>query len=331
MQTWEWGEVKALTGWEPVRIGAVRDGQLVGAVSLLLRRLPYLKRPLAYGARGPVGGSDDPGVFAALVQGARDAARERGALLVKLDPPLLTGSGQQEAALAAAGFRRLEQGPDFDGLQPRFVWQLPLTGKSADQLMSELQPKTRYNIGLARRKGVKVRLARHEDDLRSFYSILKLTAQRQSFMIRGYSYYQALWRHMVLGGLAELFLAEFDDEVISGTMVFKTGRHAWYVYGASGDRHRNKMPNYLLQWAMIEWALAEGCSVYDFRGVSGDMDPQNPLYGLYRFKRGFGGQLVEYVGEYDCPLSPLLYGVWTRGEPAYRRLRGWLSRMRGGG
>lgn len=133
--------------------------------------------------------------------------------------------------------------------------------------------------------------------------------------------------------MASLFLAEYQGEVIAGTLAFIFGDKAWYIYGASSNRHRNVMPNYLLQWEMICWAKRAGCRFYDFRGVPGRVDEQHPLYGLYRFKKGFGGVYTEFIGEHDLVYRPLWYWAWNWGEPLYRRgvryLLRWRRRWRG--
>ena len=330
MQTWEWGEVKRLTDWRPTRLGAFREGSLAGVVSVLERDLPYVNKPLLYVPAGPcVDYDSDPEIARALLEAVCDLGREKGAVFVKADPVVPAEHPHIEGILREAGFKRLQRGLDFESIQPRFVWQLPLEGKDADDLMKGFHSKTRYNIRLARRKGVEIRAAESEKDLKRFYEVLRETSSRQSFMIRGYEYYLAIWREMIERDLARLFLAEYEDQLLAGTMAFITQRHCWYVYGASSNRHRNVMPNYLLQWTMINWALERGCDIYDFRGISGDPSPDNPLYGLYRFKKGFGGYMVEYVGEYDAPLSPALYFLSTRAEPLYRKLRGMVARRSG--
>jgi lipid II:glycine glycyltransferase (peptidoglycan interpeptide bridge formation enzyme) len=118
---------------------------------------------------------------------------------------------------------------------------------------------------------------------------------------------------------ARIFLAEYDGRVVAGTLALILGQKAWYLYGASSNAYRNVMPNYLIQWRMIQWSKENGCALYAFRGVSGDLDESNPLYGLYRFKKGFNGEFTEFVGEWDMVYSPFYYLLWTRGMPLYYR------------
>ena len=143
------------------------------------------------------------------------------------------------------------------------------------------------------------------------------TAQRDEFLIRDYSYFEKIWDEMVENGMAKIFLAEYEGMVLAGTLAVILGDKAWYLYGASSNMHRNVMPNYLIQWAMICWAKEQGCTLYDFRGVSGDLDESNPLYGLYRFKKGFNSELVQFIGDWDRVYSPFFYFLWKRALPIY--------------
>jgi len=209
------------------------------------------------------------------------------------------------------------RGLDFhEGIQPRFVSRLDLS-PSPEELLERMHPKTRYNIRLTQRKGVTVAEAHRVEDLKTFYKILQETALRDGFLIRSYDYFLTIWKEMVKRKYAQLFLASYHGEAIAGALAFIMGDKAWYLYGASSNRHRNLMSNHLLQWTMILWAKERGCRFYDFRGVSGDLNPDNPLYGLYRFKKGFGGTLTEFIGEYDRVYSPFLYWLWRKVYPLY--------------
>ncbi|MEW6031640.1 MAG: peptidoglycan bridge formation glycyltransferase FemA/FemB family protein [Bacillota bacterium] len=327
LQTVAWGELKARTGWIPVRfvVEEVGSGRLRGAVSVLLRRIPVPGRKLflAYAPRGPVVDYEDEEALRALVDEVRRNLRARGAVALKIDPDIPAARTDVVRRLEGLGFRRVDRGLGFEGVQPRFVFRLPLD-RTPDELMAAFQPKTRYNIRLAVRRGVTVRPGRDLADLRTFYRILLETARRDRFLVRAERYYRDMWELLVERGLARLFLAEHEGETLAGTIAFILGDKAWYVYGASSNTRREVMPNYLLQWTMILWAKENGCRMYDFRGVSGNLDPSDPLYGLYRFKKGFGAEFTEFIGEFDLVLRPAWYLLYTYGEPAYRRLRAAL-------
>jgi lipid II:glycine glycyltransferase (peptidoglycan interpeptide bridge formation enzyme) len=324
LQLWEWGQVKNLTGWKPIRLVLEKDGQIRAAMLILKRTLPIplVKRAIFYSPRGPVADQDNAEEHRLLFAAARQIARREGAIFVKIDPDIPAQNQNYAKMLSACGFQRQLSGLNFEGVQPNYVMRLDLTPEPAE-LLADMHPKWRYNIKLAGRKGVTVTQAEERTDLEVFYSILEETAQRDHFLIRGYSYFESIWDHMIANGYARIFLAHYQGEIVAGTLAFILGDKAWYLYGASSNRHRNVMPNYLLQWEMIRWAKAQGCTVYDFRGVSGDLDEENPLYGLYRFKKGFNGVLTEFVGEWDFVYRPVWYWLWTRMLPVY------LGRRRG--
>lgn len=325
LQSFEWGEVKAATGWKPHRL-VVEDGGRIRAVATILERdLPGLGRPLFYSPRGPVLDDEDTAAFDALIAAVRRLGRERRAIAWKIDPDVPAPAPRLEDYLSSRGFVPAGKGLNFEGIQPRFVFRLNIE-PSLEKIMANFAGKTRYNVNLAARRGVVVSEGR-ESDLPEFYELLRVTAERDRFLIRNFEYYRVLWRCLVERGLARLFVARYQGEMIAGTLAFIFGDKAWYIYGASGNRHRDAMPNYALQWEMIRWAKSEGCSLYDFRGISGDLDPANPLYGLYRFKKGFGGQVVEFIGEFDLAFSPL-YRVWRWAGPAFRHARGRLAGLR---
>lgn len=328
LQSYEWGEVKARTGWRPLPFLLLDPYGILRGASLLLKRPTPLGRSIFYCPRGPAIDFRDTEAFENWVRLVRREAASHRAILVKIDPPIPVAENQAAELFRRSGFRPLRTGPNFEGTQPRFVYKLDLK-RSLEDILASFTPKTRYNIRLAERKGVEVRVARR-DNLSTFYSILQETATRDRFRVRTIAYFESLWELLVERGLARLFLAEYGGRIIAGTMAFLFGGQCWYIYGASSNLHRNVMPNYALQWAMITWAKEQGCRVYDFRGVSGDMSPDNPLYGLYRFKRGFSGRLVEYLGEFDLPLAPVFYLAWARGLPAYRFWRGRLLSLGGG-
>jgi len=324
LQCMEWGEVKAHTGWVPVSL-AVTDGPAIVAGALVLKRPAPLGRSILYCPRGPVVDFANAAAFDCLVDGLGQLAREHRAVLVKVDPPV---SGDDAAAgLRRAGFRPAPiEGRGFGGTQPRAVMKTaPL--EDDETLLGRFKPKTRYNIRLAEKKGVIVTGDTTRDDLQAFHALLLETAERDGFHVRGLHYYETLWDCLVERGLARLFLATYQSRPISGAIDFILGDHCWYVYGASSNELRHLMPNHLLQWTMMRWARDSGCRVYDFRGVALDRPgTEGPLEGLARFKAGFAAEYVEYLGEWDLPLSPMLYGAFTLLEPMLRRVRLRLRR-----
>jgi lipid II:glycine glycyltransferase (peptidoglycan interpeptide bridge formation enzyme) len=199
--------------------------------------------------------------------------------------------------------------------------------RSLDDVIASFHQKWRYNIRLAQKKGVNIRSSVDKSDLPTFYSILRETAKRDGFLVRSQSYFEAMWDALVPRGWMRLFLGDVDGEPVCGALSYLFGDKAWYTYGASSNAHREKMPNYLMQWTMISWAHENGCRWYDFRGVSCTPDdPNDKTAGLNRFKSGFNPRFVQYIGEFDLPLSTPGYWAFTKALPKARAI---MKRERG--
>lgn len=331
LQTWEWGELKAKTGWVPLRLMVEKKGQPVAAVSILKRTVPVLKKNIFYAPRGPVLDMSTPGLFSFLLDETKKLAQKHNAIFLKLDPDISSENIVWQNALKKEGFRSAEKGSGFEGVQPKYVFRLDIS-PDEEELMANLHQKTRYNIRLAARKGVTITDNGTKEDLPVFYRVLQETCERDRFLVRSYQYFADLYDFLTPPGYTRLFLAKLEDKVIAGAILLIIGDKAWYLYGASSNEARNTMPNYLMQWEMIRWAKSQGCTMYDFRGVPGKLTEDNPLYGLYRFKKGFNGEFTEFIGEYDLVYQPAVYWLYQNLEPVYysgvRKLIALKKRMR---
>ncbi|MBI5166953.1 MAG: peptidoglycan bridge formation glycyltransferase FemA/FemB family protein [candidate division NC10 bacterium] len=322
LQSFEWGELKARTGWTPLRLAVVDGGEFRAGISLLKRRIPgSLGRTILYAPRGPVADFADREALSFLFEDLKLRAPTHRAILLKVDPAVT--AEEEGGTLSTLGLSRASGFEAFGGVQPQCVFRLDL-GPSLEGLLQRMEPKTRYNIRLAAKKGVEVEGDCHRDDLKTFYGLLVETAIRDGFLIRSYNYFEGIWEELVGYGLGRLFLARYKGEVIAGTLALIFGDKCWYIYGASSNRHRNLMPNHALQWEMIKWAKSQGCIWYDFRAVPCDPHPGHPLSGLYRFKKGFGARFYRFVGEYDLVFSPFDLWIWDLAQGLHRRLKGIL-------
>jgi lipid II:glycine glycyltransferase (peptidoglycan interpeptide bridge formation enzyme) len=182
--------------------------------------------------------------------------------------------------------------------------------RSEDEILAAMKQKTRYNIRLAQKKGVRIRVGSRAD-LDVLYRLYAETSVRDGFVIRSAEYYRDAWGSFVDAGLAQPFIAEAEGEPVSALILFKFARTAWYMYGMSRDAHREKMPNHLLQWEAMRWAKAQGCEMYDFWGAPDKFVESDPMWGVWKFKEGFGGQVVRHIGAWDYAPSPLLYAWYT--------------------
>ncbi len=321
LQSSRWGKVKSSWKWEAV-VSRGEDGAIRGSLAVLIRKAPGAPYTLMYAGRGPVCDSHDRKTLEELTQGAAELAEKYRAYSLMMDPDISSDDKEFIEIMKGLGYKHKESGKNFEGVQPNYVFRLDIAGKTEEELMAAFHQKTRYNIRLAGRKGVGVVCCDESNTaemLPYFARIMKETGQRDGFITRPESYFADLLRHM--GENARLYMALYNDKPVAGTLAIRFGNKVWYLYGASSNQYRNVMPNYLLQWNMIQWAVESGCDVYDFRGVSGDLSPENPLYGLYLFKKGFSGDLVEFCGEFEKVYRPAVNLAVNAGIKAVRTLR----------
>ena len=312
-----WGKQKPAWIWKAV---AVRDenGKIKGSMAVMIRKMPLVGRTLMYACRGPVCDLDDRDTFAQLLEGARALAKEYKSYVIKLDPDVPSSNTEFADMLRSFGFQSKEGGKNFEAIQPRYVFRLNVEGKTEEEVLAGFHQKWRYNIRVAQKKGVEVRICGKEM-VPAFADLMLTTGVRDGFVTRQPEYFAAMLDN--LGEHCRLYMAFHEGQPIAGTLAIHYGDKVWYLYGASSNEHRNLMPNYLLQWTMIQWAIETGCRIYDFRGVSGDISEDNPLYGLYRFKKGFGGEFTEFVGEMDLVLNKPAYLFEEKATSLFKDLR----------
>ncbi len=295
LQTSAWGDLKARHGWKAMRV--IEQG---AGAQILLRRL-FPGACLAYLPRGPIG--PWTGTLPALIE----TARSSGAFALLIEPDLDDPNAEQ---LPALGFV-----PAVRGVQPKTSLIVDLSG-SEETILARMHQKTRYNIGLARRRGVEVR---SWDDPSSFAAMLRSTGDRQGFGVHSAAYYQDAYRLFFPRGECALLAAEREGARLAALMVFASGQGAWYLYGASLLHGREHMAPYLLQWEAIRWARSRGARWYDLWGIPDrpevDLEAEfssrsDGLWGVYRFKRGFGGRWAQTVGAWEMPLRPCLYRLY---------------------
>lgn len=320
LQTLEWAKVKS--DWENIFFLIKDEGVVKGAGSILIRRIPVVGKNFMYCPRGPVLDYHDKEVLHFFVRKMKEISKKYNAIMIKIDPDVEIKEREVIDTLFGLGFRQKPLTLNFEGIQPRFVSRLDIT-RDLEEVMNNFHHKTRYNIRLAERKGVTVRVG-ERSDLNRFHDIMEDTGLRDKFVVRSLAYFQKMYDALVPPGYMRLYLAEYEGQVLSGAISLAFGSKCWYLYGASSNENRNVMPNFLLQWEMIEWAKSIGCTVYDFRGISGDLDPTNPLYGLFRFKKGFNGVYTEFIGEFDLVFDSLMYKLWDVGIPLMKKVRSKL-------
>jgi vancomycin resistance protein VanK len=355
LQTPAWATVKS--EWRAESLGWYDGESLVGAGLVLYRRLPRLRRYLAYLPEGPVidWAADD---LAAWLEPMADHLRREGAFGVRMGPPVTTrrwSAAQVKEGVADESVRRLgdvaplersvagarvvqqleslgwQQQVAEGGFavgQPQYTFVIPLvaddgTRRTEDDVLAGMNQLWRRNIRKADKSGVVVSKGAAED-LKAFHDLYVHTAERDHFTPRPLSYFETMYD--ALGaedpGRITLWLAHHEGDLVAATIAVRVGTHAWYSYGASSTDKRDVRGSNAVQWAMIRDAIAEGAEVYDLRGITDTLDADDPHIGLIQFKVGTGGEAVETVGEWDLPLNRALY----KGFELYMNRRSLIPR-----
>ncbi|MCR4408073.1 MAG: peptidoglycan bridge formation glycyltransferase FemA/FemB family protein [Anaerolineae bacterium] len=314
LQSWSWGEFKAAYGWTATRLLFTEEGRVRAAAQVLRRRMLHLPLAVMYVPKGPAMDYANLPLLETVLAHLEAVARRGQAIFIKIDPDVCLKDDDEShpvvAVLRRRGWRHSAEQIQF----PNTVLVDLVPDEEA--ILAAMKSKTRYNIRLAARHGVTVRLGT-VDDLPLFYQLYNETSQRDGFLIRPYAYYQDAWGRFLEAGRAQLFLAEHEGDTLAGLILFIFGQTAWYMYGASSAQKRELMPNHLLQWEAMRWARAQGCTVYDMWGAPDVLDESDPLWGVYRFKAGFGGQFTRRIGAYDYPTRGPLYRAYTLLMPRY--------------
>lgn len=316
LQQWFWGRHKAEFGWRPHSLALQWQGG--SCVVLALERSLGAGFSFLYVPHGP-GPRMDGALLAQLAKRMAAAVGKR-CLFVRFDLPWALGErscrgeGADEAAFAGGelrgAFALKPLARAAADIQPPDTVLLDLTiGREA--LLAQMRPKTRYNIRLAEKKGVRVETA-DPSRLDDWYELYRLTAERDRIAIHSRDYYRRLFEGNP--DKMSLLLAWHENDLLAGTIMMRAGARATYLYGASSNVKRNLMPAYALQWAGIGAAIDQGCAEYDFGGVPPSNDPGHPMHGLFQFKTGFGGSLVSYPGCFDASGHPLLYRLFGAAE-----------------
>ncbi len=310
LQSRAWGDFKADHGWAIARLLWTEEGQPRAAAQILVQERGRVR--LGYIPKGPVLDWSDSALLSRVFDDLERYAREHALLLLKIDPdvPVETEAGQ--ALLEMLHARKWRS--SFEQIQFRNTMLLDLR-PDLDTILANMKSKWRYNVRLAKRRGVVVREV-GIPALPQLYELYAETAFRDNFIIRTEDYYLDLWRRFLEAGLAVPLLAEVEETPVAMLILFLFDRQAWYMYGASSDLHRNCMPNHRLQWEAIKRAKERGCTTYDLWGAPDELDESDPMWGVYRFKEGFGAEFVAHVGAYDYAPNAFLYKVYSIGRPA---------------
>ena len=345
LQTFGWGQVKAKYGWIPYYAIWTDDGkfhvsqttdnlsQITGhcvAAAMILKK-QILNRGFAarlsilYAPKGPLLDWENAGLRDRVLNDLQSFAKKQGAIFLKVDPDILLGRGIPQSAddvpdnagqAARSDLKRRGWVYSLDQIQFQNTVLIDLSA-SEEEMLARMKPKTRYNVRLAEKKGVSLRVGTLED-FPMLYKMYAETSVRDGFVIRDEEYYKTAWGiFMRSSGLpsAVPLIAEVNGETVAAIFLFMFAGRAYYVYGMSRNLHREKMPTYLLQWEAMKLAKAGGCTAYDLWGAPEIFDESDSMWGVYRFKEGLGGEVVRTLGAYDFVPNQLWYKLYAEVMP----------------
>ncbi len=319
LQGWAWGDLKARWGWAAARLAWTDPaGHPEAAALVLTRRVGRLPIRVGYVPKGPLlARPGDPAAWSGVLAGLEAWAAATGLVQLKMDADVPLAAEPVARLWRSRGWR-----PSPEQIQFPNTMISDLAG-GEPAVWAQLKAKTRYNLRLAERRGVSVRHG-GAGDLDTFYALYADTAARAGFGLRTRAYYDDAWRAYLDRGDATVILAERDGRALAGVIPVAFGDTVWYLYGASTDAGREHMPAYPAQWESLRWAIARGARRYDWWGGPTGPDETDPLWGVGRFKQGFGAVLVEQQGAWDYPAGRVRYGLY---HAAARWRRAWIDRL----
>jgi peptidoglycan pentaglycine glycine transferase (the first glycine) len=337
LQTYEWGQVKAKYGWQPIYLvwdeaGKMKEERSLSsfdfhpsAAALVLKR-QILRNGFAarlsifYSPKGPLLDWSNKPLRDRVLNDLQDFAKKQGAIFLKMDPDIVLGTGvpqreddfiDHEGQAVTTELKQRGWGYSSDQIQFKNTVLIDLH-PTEEELLARMKQKTRYNIRLAEKKGVILRVG-NQQDFDMLYKMYAETSVRDGFVIREEGYYQTVWKLFMDSDepACEPLIAEVNGEPVAAIFVFYFAERAYYVYGMSRDAHRERMPTYLLQWEAMKRARARGCKVYDLWGAPDVFDDSDSMWGVYRFKEGLGGKVVRTLGAWDFAPNPFWYKLYS--------------------
>ncbi|HYD34481.1 MAG TPA: peptidoglycan bridge formation glycyltransferase FemA/FemB family protein [Vitreimonas sp.] len=307
LQSWEWGEFRKKTGLKIERVGLFDNNKLQKGLQVTFHPLPLIGQNVGYYPRGFMPDEEQLAVLKQL-------GKKNNALFVKMEPNIAEKVGNPSAQYQIGKFLLANGAEPGRPLFTKYSFQLDLT-KSEDELLANLHSKTRYNVNLAQKKGVQIYENTSAEGMEQYIDVLKETTNRQGFYAHGPEYFRKMWEVVGSSGMMRIFHGVYEDQIIVSWVMFVFNGVLYYPYGASRSAHRDVMASNLMMWEMIKFGQSQGCHLFDMWGSLGpEPDPKDPWFGFHRFKKGYGGDLVEFLGTYDLVLNPPIYKAFRVAE-----------------
>lgn len=308
LQSFGWGKFQESVGRKVFYYAVLDDDDFLALALIVEHQIPFGIK-YWYLPRGPVLISDTEKerreALDFLMENLVQEAKKERVVFLRMDPAEERGA---ENDFIKSGLRHIK-----GSVQPKDTLALDLK-KSEEEILGEMKQKTRYNIRLAEKKGVEISSEElTEEGFESFWKLISETSERDNIVSHGRDYYYNLLKELQgeLGALKScLYFAKYQEKVVASNIVLFFGDYAIYLHGASSNEHRNVMAPYLLQWRQIQDAKSRGCAFYDFWGIT--VNDENPRWrGITKFKEGFGGRVVRYVGVYEKPINAFAYTLYA--------------------
>ncbi len=294
IQSWEWGEFRKSTGLDLVRLGHFEGNKMVRAYQLTFHPVPIFGKTIGYFPKGPMPDGD-------MIKALTDLGKRKNAAYIKIEP-FEQASGQAHEKLLKLGLVESKK-----SLFTKYNFIIDLS-KTQEELMASFSQKTRYNIGVAQRKGVEVYESQEDADFEIYLKLYFDTTTRQKYFGHTPQYHKNVWKTLKGANMCRLLIAKYQGIPLVAWMLFNFGNTIYYPYGGSSKEHREVMASNLVCFKAIELGKRMGHKYFDMWGALGpDAKESDPWFGFHKFKVGYGPIQVEYIGTYDLVITNSLY------------------------
>jgi len=308
LQSWEWGEFQKKIGASVERAGFFDDSKLKQAFQVAFNKIPFFTNTTV--GYFPKGRMPD----ARTIEGLKKLAKKHNAIFIKLEPEFLQSAETKEAYKKEHDFLLKNDCVFGRHIFYKHTFIIDLT-KSEDELFKNLESKTRYNIRLAFKKGVRIIEDSTKQGLNEYNQILNETKKRQSFELHSSTYFKKMLETLQDAGIMKIFKAVYNNQTLVSWIVFTFKDTLYYPYGASRSIHKEVMASNLMLWRMIQFGQEQKLKQFDLWGCLGpNAKKTNKWYGFHRFKRGYNGQLMQNIGSYDLITNHSLYSIYRKAE-----------------
>lgn len=307
LQSWEWGEFKKKTGTKIERIGFFDEGKIVKGLQVSFHQLPMFKQMVGYFPKGEMPDGEQ-------LKTLEQLAKKHKALFIKMEPDVAEKVGVPSAHDSIKHFLEEHHATPGRPLFTKYTFQIDLK-QTEEKLSHNLKSKTRYNINLAIKRGVQIYENTTQEGMNQYIEILKETTKRQGFYAHNPEYFQQMWDAMGSSGIMRIFNAVYEGTVLVSWIMFVFNGVLYYPYGASRNLHREVMASNLMLWEMMRFGQRQGCHTFDLWGSLGpNASSRDPWFGFHKFKEGYGGDLMRFLGSYDVVYNFPLYSIFRLAE-----------------